>query len=84
MVPSAFNTQTTRLVLLLGEHHDELWRIAAEALRQKIGPERYAAGTEAKIKGFAAAYGTILFCDDPKAVEGLKLKGGDLHGPKVC
>lgn len=83
VVPSAFNTQTTRLVLLVGQHHAKLWEIIGSALLAKIGAERYAAGTEARIKGFAAAYGTILFCDDPKAVEGLKIKGGDLYGPKV-
>jgi uncharacterized protein len=83
VVPSAFNTQTTRLVLLTGQHHIKLWEIVASALRQKIGEERFAAGTEARIKGFAAAHGSIIFCDDPKAVEGLKVKGGDLYGPKV-
>jgi hypothetical protein len=83
VVPSAFNTQTTRLVLLVGEHHTRLWEIIGGALRDKIGAERYASGTESKIKSFAAAYGTILFADDPKAVEGLKMKGGDLYGPKV-
>lgn len=83
VVPSAFNTQTTRLVLLLGEHHTKLWTIIGDALRNKIGADRYAAGTEAKIKGFSGAHGTILFIDDPKAVEGLRLKGGDLYGPKV-
>lgn len=84
VVPSAFNTQTTRLVILVGQHHAKLWEIVGDALSNKIGAERYAAGTEAKIKAFGNAHGTILFIDDPKAVEGLRLKGGDLYGPKVC
>ena len=83
VVPSAFNTQTTRLVLLTGEHHTKLWEITGNALRQKIGEERYAAGTEARIQSFAAAHGSIIFADDPQAVEGLKIRGGDLYGPKV-
>lgn len=83
VVPSAFNTQTTRLVVLVGQHHTKLWEIVGDALRNKIGAERYASGTESKIKAFGSAHGTIVFADDPKAVEGLRLKGGDLYGPKV-
>ena len=26
--PSAFNSQSTRVVLLLGQHHDKLWDMA--------------------------------------------------------
>ena len=32
-VPSAFNSQSTRVVLLLGEHHKKLWMITKEILR---------------------------------------------------
>lgn len=37
-VPSAFNSQSTRAVLLLHEHHDELWKIVKRTLRA-IVPE---------------------------------------------
>ena len=37
-VPSAFNSQTTRVVLLLGESHKKLWQIVKDALK-KIGPQ---------------------------------------------
>ena len=29
-VPSAFNSQTTRIVLLLGDEHQKLWRIVKD------------------------------------------------------
>ena len=57
-VPSAFNSQSTRAVLLLHEHHDELWKIVKRTLRA-IVPEGAFARTEEKIEhSFAAGYGT--------------------------
>lgn len=32
--PSAFNSQSTRLVLLLGEHHRKLWKLVKETLKK--------------------------------------------------
>lgn len=71
-VPSAFNSQTTRVVLLLGDQHKKLWDITKETLR-KIVPAEQFGNTEAKIDGaFAAGYGTILFYEDTEVVEGLQ------------
>ncbi|MBD7913950.1 nitroreductase family protein [Clostridium sp. Sa3CUN1] len=70
-VPSAFNSQTTRTVVLLGEHHDKLWDITMEALR-KIVPEKDFGSTEEKINSFKAGYGTVLFFEDFAVVESLQ------------
>ena len=35
-VPSAFNSQSARVVLLLGENHDKLWEITRETLRKIV------------------------------------------------
>lgn len=70
-VPSAFNSQTTRTVILLGESHDKLWDITMEALR-KIVPENNFASTEAKINSFKAGHGTVLFFEDFAVVEALQ------------
>lgn len=71
-VPSAFNSQSSRVVLLLGEQHRKLWNIAKETLRKIVPPENFAQ-TEAKIDGcFAAGYGTVLFFEDRSVVEGLQ------------
>ncbi len=70
-VPSAFNSQTTRTVILLGESHDKLWDITMEALR-KVVPEDSFGDTEEKINSFKAGYGTVLFFEDFAIVEGLQ------------
>lgn len=71
-VPSAFNSQTTRFVLLLGDQHKKLWDITKETLRKIVPAENFPA-TEAKIDGaFAAGYGTVLFYEDTGIVEELQ------------
>lgn len=71
-VPSAFNSQTTRVVLLLGDQHKKLWEITKETLR-KIVPAQNFGATESKIDGaFASGYGTILFYEDEEVVEGMQ------------
>src|SRR5574344_1879422 len=71
-VPSAFNSQSTRVVLLLGENHKKLWNITKDILR-KIVPAEAFKGTEAKIDGaFLAGYGTVLYFEDQEVIEGLQ------------
>lgn len=71
-VPSAFNSQSTRVVLLLGKNHKKLWGIVKDTLK-KIVPAEAFPDTEAKIdNAFAAGYGTILFYEDQSVVEGLQ------------
>lgn len=71
--PSAFNSQSTRTVILLGEEHDKLWDIAKEALRKIVPAESFGA-TEEKINSFKNGYGTILFLEDNSIVEALQKK----------
>lgn len=37
--PSAFNSQSTRLVLLLGDAHRRFWNMTQETLRTLVEPE---------------------------------------------
>lgn len=69
--PSAFNSQSARIVLLLEDKHDKLWSITKEALR-KIVPEDKFGSTEEKINSFASGYGTILYFEDMSVVEDLQ------------
>ncbi|MDR3250509.1 MAG: nitroreductase family protein [Tannerella sp.] len=69
--PSAFNSQSGRIVLLLGEHHAKLWNIVADVLRKIVSPNAFAV-TEKKINGFAAGHGTALFFEDESVVKGLQ------------
>ena len=70
-VPSAFNSQSSRVVVLFGEQHNKLWNIAKEVLR-KIVPEANFAATEEKIDSFSNGYGTVLYFEDQEVVEGLQ------------
>ncbi len=70
-VPSAFNSQSARLVLLLGENHLRLWNIVKETLR-KIVPAEAFAGTESKIDSFKAGHGTVLYFEEQTVVKGLQ------------
>lgn len=69
--PSAFNSQSARVVLLLGEHHHKLWNITKKSLQKIIAADKFAA-TEAKIDSFRNGYGTILFFEDQNVVKGLQ------------
>ena len=69
--PSAFNSQTSRIVTLFGESHLQFWNIVRETLR-KIVPEAAFEGTNTKINSFAAGYGTVLFYEDQDVVKSLQ------------
>ncbi|KAF2124208.1 Nitroreductase [Dothidotthia symphoricarpi CBS 119687] len=70
-VPSAFNSQSTRLVILLNQDHEKLWDFILEVLKP-LTPEDKFPKTEEKLAGFKAAYGTVLFYEDPAPVDKLK------------
>lgn len=71
-VPSAFNSQSARLVLLLHEHHKAFWELVKRTL-QAIVPEKAFVATEKKIDGsFASGYGTVLYFEDTEIVKGLQ------------
>jgi hypothetical protein len=70
--PSAQNSQSTRIVLLLGEHHQALWTIVKETLK-KIMPVPMYPKTEQKInESFASGYGTVLFFEDNAVIKQLE------------
>lgn len=62
-LPSAFHSQSARVVVLLGDEHKKLWDITKETLRKIVGAGNFAP-TEEKMHSFASGYGTILYFDD--------------------
>ena len=70
--PSAFNSQTAHVVVLLGENHQKLWDITFGELEKFLKNEEAKVTTKGKIDSFAAAYGTILFFEDHDVVKGLQ------------
>ncbi|SHJ94086.1 hypothetical protein SAMN02745163_02883 [Clostridium cavendishii DSM 21758] len=69
--PTAFNSQSGRVVVLFGDNHKELWNITKEGLR-KIVPEDKFAPTEERVNSFYNGYGTVLFFEDTSVVESLQ------------
>jgi hypothetical protein len=57
-VPSSFNSQSSRLVVLLNAEHDKFWDATLEVLKA-IVPEDQFGSTKGRIDGFKAAYGTV-------------------------
>lgn len=71
-LPSAFNSQSTRIVLLLDEEHTKLWNIVKETLRPLVPADAFAK-TEAKInRSFAAGEGTVLYFEDMTVIRRLQ------------
>lgn len=69
--PSAFNSQTSRVVILLGESHTQFWTIVLNTL-EKIVPAQAFEGTKAKMNSFIAGHGTVLFYEDQDIVKNLQ------------
>jgi predicted oxidoreductase (fatty acid repression mutant protein) len=76
--PSAFNSQSARVVLLLGESHDRLWDITKEILKEQLGADRFPP-TEEKLNSFRAGYGTVLYFEDSSVVEALQSQFPTYH-----
>lgn len=70
--PSAFNSQSTRIVVLFDEDHNKLWDLTEETLRDIVNDDEQFAPTKQKIGGFRAAAGTILFFEDQTVVRNLQ------------
>lgn len=72
-VPSSFNSQSNRVVVLLGAEHDKFWDITT-AILKSIVPEENFASTAARMAGFKAGAGTVLFFEDQDVVKGMQEK----------
>lgn len=71
--PTAFNSQSGRVILLLGDNHKKLWDITKESLR-KVVPQDQFSSTEQRINSFSSGYGTVLFFEDTNVIESLQQK----------
>ena len=69
--PSALNSQSARVVILLQDSHFEMWQMVKDVLRQNM-PAYVFEGAEIKIDRCAAAYGTVLFFEDQDTVKALQ------------
>ncbi|MGN7455387.1 nitroreductase family protein [Paenibacillus pasadenensis] len=70
--PSAFNSQSARVVVLFDEQSDKLWDFTLETLRVVTGGGEGFSSTEEKMAAFKAGYGTVLFFEDEHVVRSLQ------------
>ena len=58
-VPSSFDSQTTRLVVLLNADHDQFWDYVWEALQPHLHDADKRTASKQRIDGFRNGYGTV-------------------------
>lgn len=71
--PSAFNSQSSRLIVLFDKKHEQLWDIAEAKLRQEVGDGDFSSSKQ-KMDSFRAAAGTVLFYEDQEVITSLQDK----------
>lgn len=71
--PSAFNSQSSRLVVLFGKQHEQVWDITEDKLRIEVGDGDFTSSKQ-KIDSFRAAAGTVLFYEDNEVTKSLQDK----------
>ena len=71
--PSAFNSQSARVVVLYGDYYRKLWDIVLTEL-SKVVPEDKMPATIEKIKTFSAVLGTEILFDNARPVDIRKKK----------
>ena len=71
--PSSFNSQSARMLLLLGDNHTKMWEITKDELKKVSKSEEAFKATEDKVNtSFASGYGTVLFFEDQTVIKGLQ------------
>ncbi|XTZ39151.1 nitroreductase family protein [Salmonella enterica] len=71
LAPSAFNSQSSRALILLGDEHERFWELVREQLRKVIPTESFHA-TSDKLDGFSNAAGSVLFFEDQQVISALQ------------
>lgn len=69
--PSAFNSQSSRVIVLFGKSHETLWNDTKEILRAAVTAGNFSK-TEKKIDSFRSGFGTVLYFEDQDTVAGLQ------------
>ena len=77
-VPSAFNVQSARAVILLGANHEKLWDVGDQVIREivphVIPQAAYDNVLGPKIQGLRKAYGSVLWFEDQEKIQELMTK----------
>lgn len=60
-VPSTFNVQAARAVILFGDNHKRLWDLAEEVIKPVVPEQVWEGYLKKRVIGFRAAYGSVGF-----------------------
>ena len=69
--PTAFNTQTGRIVILTKEAHKRVWSRIKEVYLPTLGSEEEKETAGKKMDMFGSAYGSLLFFEDESIIEAM-------------
>lgn len=69
--PSAFNSQSSRLIILYDSAYQKFWNLTLQLLKPLTPPDKFAQTTE-KISAFQQGLGTILFFEDSTIIQNLQ------------
>ncbi|OLN88327.1 putative nitroreductase HBN1-like protein 1 [Colletotrichum chlorophyti] len=72
-VPSPFNSQSNRVVVLHGAEHDKFWDITTDVLKFIVPGDQWEV-TAGKMAMFKGAAGTVLFFEDQDVVNAFQEK----------
>ncbi|WYZ46531.1 hypothetical protein EsH8_IX_000756 [Colletotrichum jinshuiense] len=72
-VPSSFNSQSNRVIVLHGAEHEKYWDIVSNVLKAIVPAEQWE-GTSGKLSLFKGAAGSILFFEDQDVVNAFQEK----------
>jgi len=81
-MPSPFNVQSARIVILFGAEHRALWDIVSDELRALVPEDKFAATARRIDDAFRSGRGTLLFYEDISTLEALK-RAYPLYADKV-
>lgn len=70
--PTAFNSQTVRVVVLFSKSSHKVWDIVEETLKEIVTDPQAFVKTQQKIASFRAGFGTVLFLTETKTVHDLE------------
>ena len=72
VMPSPFNVQSSRIVLLFEEQHREFWHIVTRCLEQIVPCDKFDATRNKIERAFSSGHGTILFYEDQASLDKLR------------
>ncbi|KAJ7134480.1 nitroreductase family protein [Mycena epipterygia] len=71
--PTAFNTQSSRAVLVIGAENTKLWKMISEsALKGLEGEQR--ASMQGRLTAFGGGYGSVMFFEDQAVIDNITAK----------